>query len=365
MKKILYITRDDGGCGYFRCVLPARVIKEMGLADTEVVMRTPTDKQLLGADLVIMQELGSTNATDIARFCRQNKIPYMTEIDDFLQHVSPRNTGGYSAWNPSTLFVHRSMELSRSAFAMQVSTNQLAREYFPYHPTIYVVPNYLDRDLWENPTPKRGDGKIRIGWFGGNAHGDDLHMISKVLEDIVKEFKGKVVFETIGMTEQELQGCFKFRKMKDECPSCGFEGDVHHFPGESLQNYPMLLAGRGWDIALAPVIENGFGNAKSNLKLMEYSAAGIPIVASPVVPYREAVSEGCAVRFATTYEEWYTAIKDLIKRPKIREEMAAKNKAWVSRYWIQDNAQRIFGVYNDVITRAEQMFGKKEDHLLK
>lgn len=356
--KILFIMRDDGGCGFYRCLQPAKFIKRMGLADTEVVLREPTREQLLSADLVVMQEMGSVNASDIARFCIEQKIPYITEFDDYIQHVSPRNLYGYPAWNPSTLYIHRAMEMTRSAFATQVCTNQLAREYFPYNPTIFVIPNYLDQDLWTVPLGRKMDGKIRIGWAGGNAHADDLHMISGVLEKLVKEFKGKVVFETMGMTAQELHGVFNMKQVKDDCPSCGYAGEIHHHPGESLQNYPLTLAGLGWDIAVAPVINNGFGNAKSDLKLKEYSALGVPMVASAVVPYIEAKRDGCDVLLATTYEEWYNHLKDLIKSEQRRAEIVKNNKKWVGNYYIQDNADKIFEVYEQLIIRARQILGR-------
>lgn len=361
MKKILWVARDSGGCGFFRCQQPARFIREMGLAQTEVVLNNPTHEQLMSADLVIMQEMGFPSSSDIARFLIEHHIPFVTEVDDFLHHVSPHNLGGYGAWNPSTLHTHRAMEMIRSSFALQVSTNQLAREYFPYNPTVFVIPNCLDKDVWDNPTPKRNDDKIRIGWAGGNAHGDDLMMISRVLSDIVKEFKGRVIFETIGMTDKELHGVFNFKTVRDNCPSCGFEGEAHHIPGLSLEEYPMAICSRGWDIAVAPVINNAFGNCKSDLKIKEYSAAGIPVVASPVVPYVEAAKDGANIAFADTYDEWYNAIKDLIKSPKKREKMAVDNREWVKRYWIQDNAQRIFGLYGQIITKAESVLGKKED----
>lgn len=363
MKKILYITRDDGGCGFYRCMQPASFLKRMGVFDAQVVMRTPTAEQLLDADLVIMQEMGGANATSVSRFCIEHKIPYMTEMDDFLHHVSPHNDGGFSAWNPSTLYVHRSMEMMKAAFAAQVSTNQLAREYFPYNPTIFVVPNYLDKDRWENPTTKRGDGKIRIGWCGGNAHADDLLMVSKVLQKIVKESDGKVVFETIGMTRQELHGVFGMEDIQQECPSCGYEGQIHHFPGAPQNEFPALMASRGWDIAIAPVVDNGFGNCKSDLKIKEYAANGIPVIASPVVPYREAAADGASIAFATTWDEWYNALKDLINSQEKRDSMIDANRKWVGRYWIQDNAQRIQDIYKQIIERAELVLGKKEDRV--
>ena len=359
LPKILFIARDDGGCGFFRMRQPAEFIKRMGLAKTEVFQTFVPREKLLEADLVIMQEMGSVNASNIAQFCLENKIPYMAEFDDFIQHVSPHNLAGYGAWNPSTLYTYRAMEMAKSATGLIVSTPQIAREYFPYNQNIYIVPNYLDKDKWDNPILKRNDGKIRIGWCGGNAHADDLKMISKVLEKITKEHKGKVIFETMGMTKHELADVFSMGVLDQVCPACGYEGELHHYPGESLNDYSIVLASKGWDIALAPVINNSFGNCKSDLKIKEYAAVGIPIIASPIVPYLEAVDNGVIVAFAKTFEQWYNEINKLINSRELREEIVKKNKDWVSNYWIQDNAEKIFEVYSQTISVALLTLGKK------
>lgn len=359
--KILFVARDDGGCGYFRCVQPAKFLTRAGLANAKSVLQNPTPEELLEADLVVMQYMGDMGASNIAGFCAQNNIPFMTEFDDFVHHVSPHNDGGYPAWNPSTLHTHRSMEMTKRAFGVTVSTPQLAKEYFPYNPMMYIVPNYLDRDLWTNPLIRKLDGKIRIGWAGGNAHADDLKMVSGVITKLVKEFKGKVIFETLGMTAHELHDVFPLREFPEQCPSCGYEGNIHHWPGESLQNYPMTLASKGWDLAIAPVIGNSFGQAKSALKVMEYAAAGIPMVVSPIPSYREAEKGNAQIRFAETFEEWYDELKDLIQNPEKREAIARHNKEWAEGNWIQDHIKEIFEVYAQQIARAKTIFPKKKN----
>lgn len=358
--KIFFVARDNSGCGFYRCRQPADFLKRMGLAETEIFQNVVSPiERLREADLVVMQEMGSANAGNLMSFMIENKIPYVAEFDDFVHHVSPSNLAGYSAWNPSTLYVFRAMELARSAIGLTVSTSQMAREYFPYNQTIYVVPNYLNKDNWDIPVARRNDGKIRIGWAGGNAHADDLKMVSKVLEKITKEFKGKVLFETMGMTKRELAGVFPMPEFTHTCPSCGYEGELHHYPGELLDQYPLALASKGWDIAIAPVINNSFNNCKSDIKIKEYSAVCVPIVSSPVVPYAEAAENGAQILFAKNFEEWYNVLKDLILHPKKRDEITKNNKEWVSNYWIQDNAQKIFEAYSQLIAKAELTLGKK------
>ncbi len=362
---IIFVRRDDGGCGFFRCIQPTIFLNRAGLANAVDVFRSPSHEQLLAADLVIMQDTGTVESSNIINFMMENKIPFMTEYDDFIQHISPRNIYGYPAWNPSTLFIHRSMEATKKAFGVTVSTPQLAREYFPYNSNIYVIPNYLDKDRWDLPIVKRSDGKIRIGWCGGNAHADDLRMVSKVLDKIVKEYNGKVIFETMGMTRQELAGVFPMKVQGEVCSSCGYEGELHHYPGEALDQYPTVLASKGWDIAIAPVINNAFGNCKSDLKIKEYSAMGIPVVASPVVPYKEAARNHAQILFAETFEEWYNCLKELIDNQAKRDEMARANKEWISQYWIQDNIWKTFQVYQQVISKSQRTLGTTEDRLKK
>ncbi len=357
---ILFVKRDDGGCGFFRCEQPANFIKRMGLAKTEVVYKEATPEQFMWADLVVFQEMGTARASNMANFCTEKRIPYICEFDDFVQHVSPNNKGGYHAWNPETLFIHRAMTMARGALALTVSTHQLAREYFPYNPNIFVVPNYLDQEKWSVPIAKKKDGKLRIGWMGGNAHRDDLLMISKVIEKIVKEGKGKVLFETMGMTNAEIAGAIPLKENHQRCEDCGYEGEFHAHPGESLDHYPMILGAKGWDIALAPVVDNSFGNAKSDLKIKEYAAVGFPIVASPVVPYREAAKNNAQILFAETFEEWYNSIKELIKSPAKRDQISRHNKEWVSQYWIQDNANKTFEVYRQVLELAKAVYGDNQ-----
>lgn len=367
--RILYIQRDDGGCGFFRCQQPANFIQRMGLAETKSILRKPTPEEILWADLVIMQEIGSTDAVGIANFMVENKVPFIAEIDDFLHHISPHNLGGYGAWNPGTLFLSRAMQVVGKATAVTVSTNQLAREYFPYNRNIYVVPNYLDQEKWDNPITRRNDGKIRIGWMGGNAHADDLKMVSGVIERIVKEGKGKVLFETMGMTRRELTevgegAIFKnLKKMNDTCPSCNYEGDLKHYPGEAQGEYPGVLATKGWDIAIAPVINNAFGNCKSDLKVKEYAAAGYPTIASAVVPYKEAAENGAQLILAEGFDSWYNNLKDLIKNPEKRDAMTKANREWIQKHWIQENAQNIFEAYRQVMELALITLGKRNNVL--
>lgn len=360
LKTVLYVTRDKGGCGFYRCSQPASFLKSRGLMNTIIDHKIAKEKHILEADIIVFQESGSTVSVEAMNFAIKNKKPVVIEIDDFLHKVSPHNVSGYGAWNPGTLYLHRFVQQLYKASAITVSTPQLARELFPYNENIFVIPNFLNEDKWDQKQIKKQDGIIRIGWAGGNAHKDDLLMISKVIEKIIRDHKGKVKFETMGMVKKELQGVFdNLEEFHDVCPKCSYQGESITWMGENLDNYPIVLAAHGWDIAVAPVINESFGNCKSDLKLKEYSAIGYPMVASDVVPYREAREDGCNALLAKDFKSWYNSINELIKDSGMRDHMRKVNKEWVSKKWIGDNIKIYSDVYHQIIEKHNLLFNKK------
>lgn len=349
----LYVIRDDGGCGFYRCLQPALALRRHGLFNTITDMKTTTPEHILQADVVIFQEIGSLASIEAMDFALKNGKAVITESDDFLHVVSPNNPG-YASWNPGTLFLFRAMKQMEGAHGVTVSTPQLAREYFPYNKNIFVLPNYLSQDKWELPLTKKTDGIIRIGWAGGNAHTDDLKMIAPVIEKIIKEYKGKVKFETMGLSKGELDGAFShLEEFHETCPKCSYQGESVTWSGETLDNYPLVLSSHGWDLAVAPVVNTAFNNAKSDLKLKEYSAVHVPMVASNVQPYRDAKADGCQVTLADNFKEWYNGIKKLIEDAQLRDKIATENKKWVSGYWVDENIRKYADVYLQVIELAK------------
>lgn len=356
----LFVVRDKGGCGYYRCFQPAAFLRTRGLMNTIVDFKETSREHILQADIVIFQETGSNKSVEAMNFAKENKKPVVIELDDEIRTISPHNEGGYGAWNPGSLFIYRFTQQVIGANAMIVSTPQLAREFFPYNKSIYVLPNFLNENKWSNNQVKKPDGYLRIGWAGGNAHLDDLKLISKVIEKIVKEYKGKVKFETMGMIKKELGDTFTaLEEFHETCPKCNYQGESVTWGGESLENYPLVLASHGWDIVLAPIVNTSFNCAKSDLKLKEYAATGYPIVASAVTPYIEAKEDGCDVLLAKTFDEWYSYIKELIDNPEKREQMVRNNKEWVAKKWIADNITLYADAFKQIIEKNNKLINKQ------
>ncbi len=91
-----------------------------------------------------------------------------------------------------------------------------------------------------------------------------------------------------------------------------------------------------FDIGLAPLIDHPFSRTRSNVKLKEYAAAGVPWLASEVGPYLGlGEREGRAPR--STRRLVNAAISRLVDRERERRKLAKRARAWVERQTIERN----------------------------
>lgn len=190
---------------------------------------------------------------------------------------------------------------------------------------ILVCPNAIDFNLFR-PASTLRDDRIVIGWAGSNTHGDDVKEAWHVLPDILNEFEN-VHMEFIGM---------------------GPPYAIHQHPRVRVRRffpvgeYPSRLASWAWDITLAPLADNRFNKSKSNIKLLEAAALGIPCLVSPVQPYEEFCALG-DLNWLMCYNEnqWRKKLRDLVAEKQLRLELSSKMwntaKMWFDIKKLKDN----------------------------
>jgi len=86
-------------------------------------------------------------------------------------------------------------------------------------------------------------------------------------------------------------------------------------------------------IGVMPLTDDEWARGKCAFKLLQYMAAALPCVASPVGANTEAVIEGVNGFHARTTEEWEQHLESLIRSPELRARLGAGGREHVeSRY---------------------------------
>ena len=82
-----------------------------------------------------------------------------------------------------------------------------------------------------------------------------------------------------------------------------------------------------------PLTDDAWARGKCAFKLLQYMAAALPCVASPVGANTEAVIHGWNGFHARSVDEWQQALESLIASPPLRAQFGANGHAHVeSRY---------------------------------
>ena len=106
----------------------------------------------------------------------------------------------------------------------------------------------------------------------------------------------------------------------------------------------------GCDVGIMPLDDDDWTRGKGGFKLLQYMAAGLPTVASPVGVNTEITVDGETGFFASTPGEWESRIETLLADPDLRHRMGAAGRRRVEeRYAMPLVARRVVELYGGLI----------------
>lgn len=371
MKKlnVLFVCTETGGVNFFRAKQPHDALKALYKRDDyAIVYYDPneivrmgweyslyTDKsfetrsdlaQAVGwADVVIWMGLHSPDSLWFFKWCRLRYpyIKHIMEIDDYLLSSSRSNPVAGEVYRHGGDLAKIGLEQMKISDGLVVSTPYLAELYKAYAKRIFVVENAIDLKLWK----RRGkEGKtLNIGWVGGGSHDDDLAVAKDAVFAILEKYEH--VRFTIGHGAPEFfkhkPDCAyihdicnpRYNKMK-RCDKCGGIDGIswtHEF--KTIDKYPKWVNGFKFDVGLAPLADLNFTRGKSNLRWLEYSAMGIPTIASPLNHFAESIKDGetgLIVKDNST-GGWIEAMERLILDKPLRQRIGNNARTEVKKNW--------------------------------
>jgi glycosyltransferase involved in cell wall biosynthesis len=94
----------------------------------------------------------------------------------------------------------------------------------------------------------------------------------------------------------------------------------------------------GFDIGIAPLADLACNHARSDIKVKEYAASGVPWLASPVGPYAE-LGEGQGGRLVAD-DCWFEALDRLVVSADERRRLGQSGRAWAAAQTMDAMAHR-------------------------
>src|SRR5256885_8089682 len=97
----------------------------------------------------------------------------------------------------------------------------------------------------------------------------------------------------------------------------------------SAETEPIEIA--AGDIGIAWVPDDDWSRGKCGLKVLQYMAAGLPVIANPVGVHRELVRPGETGFLAESTTEWIEAVRVLAADPQLRARFGRAGRELVER----------------------------------
>lgn len=100
------------------------------------------------------------------------------------------------------------------------------------------------------------------------------------------------------------------------------------------------------DVGVMPVPADEWGRGKCGLKLLQYMAAGLPVVASPVGVNADIINHGENGLLASTPDDWRAALEQLAADPELVDRLGRAGRRTVeARYSLESGARSVAETY--------------------
>jgi GT2 family glycosyltransferase len=310
------------GAGEFRAIAPLRAARRAGKALGAIIEPISETARRL-PNVIDLARLDGLDSYLVHNPAMVEQIPLLRQISthmpsllvvgllDDLTTAIPHTSDVFDNWTRETR-THMRRCLAHCD-RLVVSTEPLAEFARHMVDDIRIVPNRVEWARWEGIASKRRAGrKPRVGWAGAFQHAGDLALV----EEAIRQTCDEVEWVFFGM-----------------CPPA-LAPYIHESHGwVDFDHYPAKLASLNLDLAIAPLVQDAFNDAKSNLRLLDYGVLGWPVVCSDVTPYRGAP----VTRVTNTTEAWVSAIRDHVNNLDDAEKAGDVLRDWVMADYILED----------------------------
>lgn len=310
---IVVLTEDPVGPSVrHRWTLAAPGLAAQGI-ETEILPVEPADlraqsfRRAADADLVVIHRklFRLPDLHHLMRTCR-GRLVY--DLDDAVMY---RATGRKRQWSFfRTMRFLRTVRRSHLFLAGNdylVSRSPRRCRVF-LRPTPVELENYIVRDEW----PERG---AVIGWIGTASTRRYLDGIRDALAELCAA-REDLVFHLIGPEPGDWPGV-----------------RVLHVPWSEEGEAAAL---RKLDVGILPLPDDSWTRGKCSFKALQYMAAGVPAVVSPVGMNVKAVADGVTGFHVSSHADWVRRLTELLDDRELRRTMGQAGRKRVAAHYSHD-----------------------------
>ena len=347
LPNILQYPADYGACGFWRMLWPQLILNMKGKAAV-------THSNLYIRDLI---HYTRATAVHIQRSMKPAQYSFLEKLHDIKQRMKfkliyeaddiifPEDVPDYNLGKYELLkspgFAKEIIELCdevtvttpflREYFLKK--TNQKSISVIPNFPPLFWIGDHFNEELILRNYRAHKE-RPRILYAGSYNH---FNFEEGYAQNIPDDFSH--VRDVIMATASDYKWVFVggFPRSLSELVQ---RGKIEYHPWQTIDSYPRFLAKLQINMWIAPLIENDFNRAKSDLKFLEATALGHPIACQDISTYAIA-----PIKFKTG-EDMLNRIEETLECEEFFLNSIRRARNLIEARWLEKEEN--FGKYLDV-----------------
>lgn len=191
--------------------------------------------------------------------------------------------------------------------------NDYLKDYaLKFNPHVSVIPTVVDTKKCKPKEDYRAQRQVNIGWVGLAYNLPYVQRLEGTFQKLKAEV-GNFIFTVISSRGLKMDGVeivFKPWEYDNE------EEDI-----------------RSLDLGIMPLPDDEWAKGKCGLKVLQYMACGVPVVASPVGANREIIRDGENGFLAATEKDWLQKLSLLARDEELRRKLGQKGRETVENHY--------------------------------
>ncbi len=259
-------------------------------------------------DLVVIQyELLPYFPSFLEKLLRLANVPFLYDFDDAVFHRYDEHP---NRWVKSILG-KKIANIIGSAKGVMAGNQYLADYASHYNSHVSIFPTVVDSSRYAKKEYELDSTRpFTIGWIGSPSTAAYLKPLEEPLKRFLADKNGQCL--AIGAGDLPVGSVFTSIPWSEEA---------------ELQQLSQF------DVGIMPLPEENWARGKCGFKLIQYMAAKLPVIASPVGVNQEIVEQGKTGFLATTEAEWLEALEILYREKELRRYMAEEGLKRVEAHY--------------------------------
>lgn len=280
--------------------------------------------------VLVYREAALVGPALLERLVRRRGVPIVFDLDEpiFLPYRSP--TSGWASLLKVSRKTHALFRMATEIVAINRIIGDAASKY---NPAVTVIPNFLDVERYRPRSAPPTNGPVRLAWSGSHTTMANLRTIAPVLSQVQQESGARL--RVVGTGSVEVPGVdVELRQWS---------------PDTEVQDL------QDCDVGLVPLTDLRWNRWKFFMKVVQYMAVGLPVVAQRTGSNPEVIEDGVTGFCVETPDEWYRALKTLVDDADLRHKMsAAARRTAVERYSTAAQMARVVSVFERASGRVHR-----------